>query len=369
MLIRTLFLVALLSITISAKVRYKEKVFTSVDTTANVKYGTNVNDTGVNQDLYMDIYQPEGDVELNRPTVVLIHGGSFMMGSKNDPDVEFVCNDLALRGYVTVSIQYRLGVSIPTPVNFGKAILRGVQDAKAAVRYLKDNKSTYLIDEDRIAVGGFSAGGVTALHYVYWSADELGDSISQGVGDIEGETGTPEVSSTIKCIINCWGALTDSTWLNGEDAKIPVISFHGTNDPIVPYDAGYAFSNPLLPLSGSNVVHRQCQTLGITSEIKLYEGMGHGHSSTDPQMDTTLSKTIDFLFDNLVGESNIAFKSLMPKVKKGLQTVKYVNYNGDKSVIEGYKAYSINGRMIDPVDISRNKRNANGVMILREIQK
>lgn len=369
MLIRTLLTIVLLSIALSAQVRYKEKVFTDVDTTKNIKYGTNVNDTGVTQDLYMDIYQPEGDVELNRPMVVLIHGGAFMAGSKNDPNVEFVCADLALRGYVTATIQYRLGVSIPTPANFGKAILRAVQDAKAAVRYLKDNKSTYLIDEDRIAVGGFSAGGVTALHYAYWTTDELVDSITNGIGDLEGETGTPGISSSIKCIINCWGALTDSTWLDSDDAKIPVISFHGTNDPIVPYDAGYAFSNPSLPLAGSNVVHRQCQALGITSEITLYEGMGHGHSATDPQMDTTLTRTIDFLFTNLVGENSIAFKSIMPKMNKGLQTIKYVNYNGDNSVFEGYKAYSINGRMIDPVDISRNKRNSNGVMILRKVKK
>lgn len=369
MLIRTLITVTLLSISISAQTRYLDKVFTSVDTGLSIKYGSNVNYTGATQDVHMDIYEPTGDVELDRPTVVLIHGGAFMMGSKNDPDVEFVCNELALRGYVIASIQYRLGVSIPTPANFGKAILRAVQDAKAAVRYLKDNKSTYSIDEDRIAVGGFSAGGVTALHYAYWSPDELGDSLSQGVGDLDGETGTPGVSSSIKCIINCWGALTDSTWLNSNDSNIPVISFHGTNDSTVPYDAGYAFNNQMLPLAGSNVIHRQCQALGYTSEITLYDGMGHGHSATDPQMDTTLTRTIDFLYDNLVEESSIAFKSFVPKVNRGLQTIKFITYNSDKSVLEGYNAYSISGRMIDPVEISRNKRKANGIMILRKVQK
>lgn len=368
MFLRTLLTLTVLSFSLSAQTRYLDKIFTSVDTVKNLKYGTNVNDTGVTQDLYLDVYKPSGDVEINRPLIVLIHGGAFTVGSKNDPNVEFVCVDLAQRGYVTASIQYRLGVSVPNQLNFGKAILRAVQDAKAAVRYLKDNKATYNIDEDRVAVGGFSAGGVTAVHYAYWSANELPDSMSQGVGDIEGETGTPGVSSSIKCILNCWGAISDSTWINSNDSNIPVIAFHGTNDQIVPYDAGFAFGMPTLPLSGSNVVHRQCEANNFISEITLYEGMGHGHSATDPQMDTTLSRTITFFYNNLVGESSIASKSIIPQIKKGLRTVKYVNFNERNTFVEGYKAFSINGRAINPTNINTKKRNANGVVILRKFK-
>lgn len=369
MFLRTLFILTLISFSLSAQTRYLDKVFSSVDTTLNLKYGTNVNDTGVTQDLYLDVYEPSGDVEVNRPLVVLIHGGAFAAGSKNDPNVEYVCVELAQRGYVVSSIQYRLGVSVPNQLNFGKAILRAVQDAKAAVRYLKDNKATYNIDETRVAVGGFSAGGVTAVHYAYWNANELPDSMSQGVGDIEGETGTPGVSSSIKCILNCWGAISDSTWINSNDLNIPVIAFHGTNDQVVPYDAGFAFGMPTLPLSGSNVVHRQCEANNITTEITLYEGMGHGHSAIDPQMDTTLSRTVTFFFNNLVGESSISFKSIQPKINRGLRTVKYVDIAGENSLVEGYKAFSINGRAINSVNLNARKRNANGVVILRKIKQ
>lgn len=364
----TLLITLLLSISLFAQTRYLDKVFSDVDTTANVKYGLNVNDTGVTQDLYMDIYEPAGDVEIDRPMVVLIHGGAFMMGSKNNPNVEFLCCELAMRGYVTASIQYRLGIGNGSFYEFGKAILRAVQDAKASVRYLKANKATYLIDEDRIAVGGFSAGGVTSLNYAYWSPNELIDSISSGVGDLEGESGTPGVSSSIKCIINCWGAISDSTWVNRNDSTIPVISFHGTNDPIVPYDAGFAFGNQLLPLSGSNVIHRQCTALGIPSEITLYEDMGHGHSTTDPQMDTTMSRTVDFLYKYLVGNSSISFKTIMPKINMGIQTVKLVNYKSEHSLIDGYNTFSVNGRKVNS-PLSLKRRNANGVFILRKVDK
>ena len=66
-----------------------------------------------NVDLHMDLYQPKGDKEKNRAAVVVLHGGAFAAGAKDDKDQQTVtyCDSLAARGYVTAAVEYRLGIT------------------------------------------------------------------------------------------------------------------------------------------------------------------------------------------------------------------------------------------------------------------
>lgn len=97
----------------------------------------------------LDIYLPdEGDGPF--PTILHIHGGGFEMGDKRDMPVAAYLRGLN-RGYAVVSINYRLS---------GEAIFpAGLQDLKAAIRWLRVNQSKYLLDGSRIAACGGSAGG------------------------------------------------------------------------------------------------------------------------------------------------------------------------------------------------------------------
>ncbi len=93
------------------------------------------------QDLLCDIYEPCGDAETERPLLVVIHGGAWAGGNKRD--MAPYCHQMALRGYVVVSISYRLSIT-PNLLcwnaeldenKFFRAFYRAMQDAKAAVRY------------------------------------------------------------------------------------------------------------------------------------------------------------------------------------------------------------------------------------------
>ena len=222
--------------------RYKDQVFDSTRVTSNIVYGSNVNYTGASESLLLDLYQPFADTATARPLLLFIHGGAFVTGTKSDDDMVLFCQTFAKKGYVTASISYRLNPTLimnQTYAAFGAEIVQAVQDAKAAVRFLRAHKGTYKLDDTKIMVGGTSAGGVTAVHYAYFDAPEVPASFDTvAVGGIEGASGTPGVSSSINGIINCWGAIGDSTWLF--NANLPVISFHGTADNVVPFDAGYA---------------------------------------------------------------------------------------------------------------------------------
>ena len=83
------------------------------------------------QDLLLDVYSPSGDTVTDRPCIVYAHGGAFLFGAKNDyPVVEF-CERMTAKGYVVVSIAYRLGFNNLDSVSSQRATYRGIQDYHA----------------------------------------------------------------------------------------------------------------------------------------------------------------------------------------------------------------------------------------------
>ena len=108
--------------------RYYRPVFPAVTVTPNVVYGAAVNFAGNNQTLLMDIYQPSGDTQARRPVIIFAHQGGFLTGSRTDAYMVNVCTRFARLGYVTASIEYRLGFFPFDTVNVAKAAIRGMQD-------------------------------------------------------------------------------------------------------------------------------------------------------------------------------------------------------------------------------------------------
>ena len=101
----------------------------------------------------LNIYWPE---EGNGPfpVILAIHGGAFMMGDKRDLQLTPMLEGLK-RGYAVVSINYRMS---------GEALFPALlQDAKAAIRWIRANAAAYLFDPHRIALWGGSAGGWQVL--------------------------------------------------------------------------------------------------------------------------------------------------------------------------------------------------------------
>ena len=172
-----------------SNMRYQERVFGQSYVTSNVVYGNAPSLTTVylgenvtqNVNLTMDIFEPFGDTLAKRPLVVLAFGGAFLIGSKEDGDIQSVCDSLARRGYVTASINYRLGMNVVDGNSAERAIYRSMQDFSAAIRYLKEYADLYRIDTNYIYAGGVSAGGFAALHMAFMDeADRLPSSCGAG---------------------------------------------------------------------------------------------------------------------------------------------------------------------------------------------
>ena len=134
----------------------------------------------------LDIYLPdEGDEPF--PVILSFHGGAFMGCDKADLQLLPMLEGL-LRGYAVVAVNYRLSWEAIFPAL--------VQDAKAAVRWVRGNADLYYLDPERVAAWGGSAGG-------YLSA-MLG--VSAGIPELEDlSLGYPDQPCHIQAVVDWFG--------------------------------------------------------------------------------------------------------------------------------------------------------------------
>lgn len=231
----------------SGQLRYRDPVFARVYKTADVVYGEAPRIDGTPQTLTLDLYQPTGDRIAKRPAIVWVHGGGFKNGSKTSGEIVDQANAFARRGYVNVSISYRLTKGCAP---FTDECIRGIEmayhDAQAAVRFLRANAAAYRIDTSRIAVAGSSAGGITAYNVAYGS-------------EKPGSSGNPGHSSKVAAAVSLSGASLTTSVDPGEP---PTLDFHGDADQVV-------------PLSWNDATLAEARKAKTTAERVVWKGAGH----------------------------------------------------------------------------------------------
>ena len=240
---------------------------------------------GTATDLQLDLWQPEGTDGSPRPALVLIHGGGFTGGSRQNQAIVAICKYLAQRGWVTASISYRLAgdqglipkdwaalaakMTSQKVQNQVRAMYTAARDGRAAVRWLRANAKKYNVDPDYIAVGGGSAGAITAIAA---GVSEPGDYLHELTAkeDSTKASTNPKVSSSVSAILDFWGAAhipQIKSQLDGKDRfdanDPPLAIIHGTEDPTVKYEE----ATELVKLYTD---------AGATHELFKLQGKGHG---------------------------------------------------------------------------------------------
>ena len=234
--------------------------------------------------LRLDLYLPKNDTLSHRPLVMLMHGGSFYFGSRNDQSISKWCQHLASLGYVAASIDYRMGF-VPTTTDIERAGYRAIQDAHAALRYLVANQDKYGIDTSFIFVGGCSAGAITALNLAFMTnktrpSASYATSSSNDLGNIEASGNNYKTRFSIKGVVDMWGALPDTSMMRGRN--VPILAFHGDKDDIVPYRHDYPFGKAgeirkLLSnkMYGSSCIVDYAKKHGKKAQLYTFEGFKH----------------------------------------------------------------------------------------------
>jgi poly(3-hydroxybutyrate) depolymerase len=227
--------------------------FASTNTT-QIVYGVN-STTNVAR-----VYRPNGDINTCRPVVIWAHGGGFSGGSYTEQKTTEMMAQLARKGYVAITMRYRLWPGTPAnSLEYSEAMIRGLQDMIAAVRYVKGNAAILGIDSSQVFIGGSSAGAIIANHVAFMDASEANPTAlaNQGgnynVSTISTYTNIP---FTVAGCVTQADSLWNLTWLTGETT--PWGAVHNSSDPTVPYNSG----------GGSAQIFTQLQSQNIKSYLK-----------------------------------------------------------------------------------------------------
>jgi len=243
-------------------------------------------------DLLLDVYHPPQGVTPKRMAIIHLFGGGFSSGSKN---AGYIVNDvraLGRLGYTNVPANYRLTGQGLWPAQ--------IHDTKAAIRWVRANAGKIGIDADKIAVAGYSAGGLLSL----LSAG------TNGMAEFEGNGGNAGVSSNVQASIGVYplastgiaGSLFPTTLSPEERTKVveaaspakyigksfaPTIFIHGTADTTVPMSSSIDFFNKL---NGE----------GVPSSLTLIQGAAHAFDNAALDAVEVMARSIDLFLDRLI---------------------------------------------------------------------
>lgn len=210
--------------------------------------------------LMMDIYFPQGiETSDSHPAMVFFFGGGWNGGTVKQ--FEEHAKYYAGKGIVCFLAQYRVKNT------HGTTPFESLEDAKSAVRFIRENAKKFKINPEKIIASGGSAGGhlaaATALIEGY---DDEGDDLSIScipnalvlfnpvIDNGPGGYGFERIGSEYKDF---------SPLHNIMEGAPPTLFLVGTNDNLIPVETAKYYQKVM-------------ETVGSRCDLKLYEGKGHG---------------------------------------------------------------------------------------------
>jgi acetyl esterase/lipase len=255
----------------------------------------------------LDLYLPKRSGQAVA-LVVFVHGGAFSGGDKREV---LAVPTLLDQGYGVASVNYRLSGEAPFPA--------GVQDVKAAVRWLRAHAGEYGIDPVRFAVWGASAGG--------YLANMVGVSGGQFSGLDDVSLGNPTVSSQVQVVVSWYGpsdfaamdaqerqirecagraqthddaGSPESVWLGAPVQTAPLT--HAANPiawlPSAPAGSlpafllGHGSADCTVPPGQSTELAQALTRAGGAATLKIINGAGHADEQVQQQL---LAPSLEFI--------------------------------------------------------------------------
>ena len=268
----------------------------------------NTSDLAV-MDLKLDLYVPDNE-DTERPLVVFTHGGGWSGGDKAGVRETEFCNFFAERGFVCVSLNYRLrgdrgtvpqayfdAVSnaglTPEEASQVLAMYPAGRDCKAAVRWLVANSSDIGFNVGAISLIGGSAGAHNSIVMDVSEPEDYRDELSLEEDPTLASTNI-DVAYEIQAVVNHWGGAGMMQILSdvyGHDrfdsTDAPLLIVHGTGDET----SDYSNAEELVDIYTRN---------GVYNELIPLPGAGHGAWGFEFEDGTTLRDlSFDFITTQL----------------------------------------------------------------------
>jgi acetyl esterase/lipase len=252
-----------------------------------------------NIELKLDLYLPKNRTN-QTPTLILFHGGGWVDGQK-ERNVLFLLPYLAM-GWSAVNVEYRTGHQSPAPA--------AVEDTRCALRWVNYHAREYSLDTSRFVLTGTSAGGHLSLITGMLPANTVFDRQCTIQGNDRWNTATvPEPK--VAAIVNWFGISDVADLIDGPNAKNyarewfgsmsnaaqlakqvspinyvraglpPIITIHGENDDVAPYNHSVR-------------LHAALDKAGVPNQLITIRGRKHGGFNRD-EMASSYTAIREFL--------------------------------------------------------------------------
>jgi acetyl esterase/lipase len=235
----------------------------------------------------LDVYQRR-DTTGPQPTVMFIHGGGWVQGTKESSVMSVVA--WLEMGWNVVNVEYRLSHVALAPA--------AVEDCLCALRWVAQHAKDYNFDLTHLVITGESAGGHLALTTGMIPASAGFDRQCPGASFTNG--GGPDLPKPA-AIVNWYGIADLNDMLDGPNKRAytiewfgslpnredlakrlspltyvrrdvpPILTIHGDADPIVPY-------------SNATRLRDALTTAGVPNQLHTVPGGGHGNFKPDDRV-------------------------------------------------------------------------------------
>ncbi len=234
-----------------------------------------------NTELKLDLYLPR-DRSTPTPTLMLFHGGGWVAGQK-ERNVLWLLPYLSM-GWAAINVEYRVARNSLAPA--------AVEDCRCALRWATYNAKQYNLDASKFVLTGTSAGGHLALITGMLPAQTVFDRQCPTADSTRWAKAT-EPETKVAAIVNWFGITDVADLIDGANAKHyaiewfgsmsnrqelarqvsplnhvraggpPVITIHGDQDNVVPYNHAVQ-------------LHAALDKAGVPNQLVTIRGGKHG---------------------------------------------------------------------------------------------
>ena len=234
-------------------------------------------------DLKINIFKPNTDAKGKHPAIVFFFGGGWKNGNVN----QFAqhCKYLASKGMVAMAANYRVAS------RNNSSPFDAVEDAKSAIRWIREHAKELGVQKNKIVAAGGSAGGHLAVSTALIPGNE-NERENLKISSVPNALilFNPAVNTTSERFTDRFGdraqELSPSNYVVPK--LPPTIIFHGTDDTIVPFETITDFQSKM-------------EAAGNTCYVVPFEGQGHGFfnfgRNDNRFYDLTIEKTESFLWE------------------------------------------------------------------------
>jgi acetyl esterase/lipase len=271
--------------------------------------------TSNNYEAKLDVYTPAETTPQSQPTpvVVVIHGGGWIAGSKEERVLEMM--PYLQMGFAAVNVEYRMAKTSLAPA--------AVEDCRCALHWVFVNAKRFNFDPNRVVLQGGSAGGhLVLMTGMLTPKDGFDKECWSGPENVWSENPGTSGEPRVAAIVNWFGIADVLDELHGANAKgyaviwlgnqpnadeiakrvspinyvnknnPPIITIHGDKDQLVPY-------------SQSVRLHKALDAAGVPNQLVTMPGAGHGGFSYEQNQKAWVAIR-DFLKKNVKGLGEVS---------------------------------------------------------------